>query len=1835
MNVTESLLQKIVPFVIRRALGPLLDEEQKHNLNVGLPGNGRIVFRDIEFSPRELTKRVQAASAGTAAAICVSRARVKSLTVQISLFASSRSSNGEGAPLLLVDLDGLLVEIAPVGSSVNQPSKSDGDESSACEEGKIPTTGSCPGDSTLQKNIQQLNEESCGENNFDADINQSRISKWIQNAIACMQCRASHVEIKVLDASLNSAITLDIESVSYSPDNNEASCDNGNCSVQPAVTSKTLSVSGLSMSCLHGDMTRGRTKILQSIGQCQIKSRMEYAISGKCTYTDVEIFVENLDFEIGAISLKCLRQVMSDMCEGASASKVHADDTESELGNRSRHGQLESAENSNGFTNAYQQPANGGILVEGSADDILYLEAFYDATDQSMSKYMSFVAPSRDSSDLTIKLHLLEMSVKCCLENESNLADAATTSAEKNCHVLDEYLLIMISDVNASATITAIRTTAHCEISYFGIEASLIEDGRIIVYPIVRFTEGEDCSDFVVTPAHISLSLQTKKRSRRNDKEQEHVNTAVDVNMQHLELFYRKNVLFRIQEAFGNSGATSSPSKQNEPTRKTDKEVNSNMSVTCSCPEMTLLFPFSENSVAAMARKNLLLRKGVATALLSSSIGVSLESIFTELKGNVRNDFRISCQSGSFFIVTRNSKRLNLAAFSSEPEVQSKSEVVLQHLPASCATSAFPIIPPLRKVCEGDSSNSTIRAKDPQSDMIKEMLRCQSTIQLHMPSCAVDMTLQERQYIQSVLADTFGSATNPVDEDENDTKEIESEQMSAIALSCDQFVMILHEGDTCSVGEASTSFVFVSDGFQLHSVLSSLAGMSQMRVVSRDVTLYEGELKPVDNCPFPHKLHKHCRQLKMRGIESLEKTAPVFYRTKLSTPVCPGKPSFQFDVINSVEGDRSVYVSFHDITYRYQLESNWFYRFIAVLQGYRCPRPGENMDTDNKNESEEQMSASVDEPLTKLFLLASDSAVDYTTPVKHSQARFVFHIGEAHISSNMISNAPFLSFKISVSDISGYLINQRYLHTWENQRLSCGSIILNVADMHASSKFHDIRQGTSLRDTLVSMGFVNATTLDTVTCFAKMNRSNPSNQSPRIHLTLSVGLLSINTCRDSFQCLTATIGEWWTEFSAPTEHELEKLRAAEAAKEFINAAKSANDQSQTENANDAEVGILDSIDNDMFSRKINEKAKVGTAVEHVRPFDQVPDSELSATELRQKHSIEADDVASNLAKSLLIQNYYTVDTTAGSNNVDMGRKSDVTEVPLSEFLLGGHDWTKIEHSWFFNDFNSDDEEQRAMWFPTLEKNGDPLSKKRSPLHIFPTHIPISSNLCDPLAMGDMNAASHAGTIESPAVNVQVIIREMSACLRFFDGYDWTSADLVGGDQTQSASPVHSGSKSKSSSRKDELLGALLNDNYLTSAEETYAPLLKDDFCVVSRPKHVRHSDRYFEIAIDGLKLRMDSFLDSDDHHLTSCLDLKVMNLFFSETISRPYVKKLLGEWVNDYEHPRDANDGVVMMKMVSMQPTTRISVDGKLMSDESKVTLQLLPLRVNLDQHALVFIRGFFAGDASDHNESGNTDEPVGTFFQEFNVKPCKLKVNYSPIGVDYNALRTGSYLELLNLFPLEDMELLLKSLSIGGVTGWGAVINEMLRYWVEDISSTQIHKFVTGAAPFNTISNIGNGVANLVLLPVDQYKRERKIGRGVRNGASSFANTVALEALNTTSKISKHVARALDTPNHLPTRPGIPRNIREASSHSYDSFSRGVQLATHTIVAVPCREYKANGATGAVRGVVRAIPVAVMAPLSGATEALSYTLLGARNQMRPDLYKEEEVMQRREGLYR
>lgn len=56
---------------------------------------------------------------------------------------------------------------------------------------------------------------------------------------------------------------------------------------------------------------------------------------------------------------------------------------------------------------------------------------------------------------------------------------------------------------------------------------------------------------------------------------------------------------------------------------------------------------------------------------------------------------------------------------------------------------------------------------------------------------------------------------------------------------------------------------------------------------------------------------------------------------------------------------------------------------------------------------------------------------------------------------------------------------------------------------------------------------------------------------------------------------------------------------------------------------------------------------------------------------------------------------------------------------------------------------------------------------------------------------------------------------------------------------------------------------------------------------------------------------------------------------------------------------------------------------------------------------------------------------------------------------------------------------------------------------------------------PVRPFANIGAGMADLVLLPLEQLKRDGRVLFGLRRGAASFAHAVTVETLDVGSRLA------------------------------------------------------------------------------------------------------------------
>ena len=252
-----------------------------------------------------------------------------------------------------------------------------------------------------------------------------------------------------------------------------------------------------------------------------------------------------------------------------------------------------------------------------------------------------------------------------------------------------------------------------------------------------------------------------------------------------------------------------------------------------------------------------------------------------------------------------------------------------------------------------------------------------------------------------------------------------------------------------------------------------------------------------------------------------------------------------------------------------------------------------------------------------------------------------------------------------------------------------------------------------------------------------------------------------------------------------------------------------------------------------------------------------------------------------------------------------------------------------------------------------------------------------------------------------------------------------------------------------------------------------------------------------------------------------------------------------------------------------------------------------------------------------------------------------RLKLDYKPKRVDYNLLREGKTIELMNFFHFEGAEMTLRHITLRGISGWPRLFDTLNDIWTPDVKANQLADVLSGVAPIRSLVNVGAGVADLVLLPIEQYQKDRRIIRGVQKGAASFAKTTALEAVRLGARLATGTQVILEQAEHIlggrMSQPlqgeavaegsdelisryaSRPEDMRDALAQAYGGLSRGLTSAAQTILAVPMEVYERtdpDGPGGIARPVVKAVPIAVLRGARGATEALAKTMQGFQAQL-------------------
>lgn len=338
-------------------------------------------------------------------------------------------------------------------------------------------------------------------------------------------------------------------------------------------------------------------------------------------------------------------------------------------------------------------------------------------------------------------------------------------------------------------------------------------------------------------------------------------------------------------------------------------------------------------------------------------------------------------------------------------------------------------------------------------------------------------------------------------------------------------------------------------------------------------------------------------------------------------------------------------------------------------------------------------------------------------------------------------------------------------------------------------------------------------------------------------------------------------------------------------------------------------------------------------------------------------------------------------------------------------------------------------------------------------------------------------------------------------------------------------------------------------------------------------------------------------------------------------------------------------------------------------------------------------------------------------------IHPITLKVDYKPKVFNIGNFREGQVIELMNLFRLDAAEIQLSHIKLTGIKGMDGLLDKLSKEWLPHILNTQKGNMVSGVSPVRSIVNLSTGVSDLVLLPIQQYRKDGRLMKGIQRGTSSFARATAIEAIKLSSRVATGAQVILEHADGFfsPTTPpsstatfsssssssaqlqqlhdqhqhfvytdvngteitatdddivpikssssvaaatvpnskgkekyrrssssgGSPSDLTEGLQFAYQNISKNLGSAAQTIFAVPTEiqtednhgneyEYGTSHGSNSSRGsgsgsgsnakaVIRAVPVAVIKPMIGLTDAFQNILTGLRNSIDPVMRLQSE----------
>ena len=318
----------------------------------------------------------------------------------------------------------------------------------------------------------------------------------------------------------------------------------------------------------------------------------------------------------------------------------------------------------------------------------------------------------------------------------------------------------------------------------------------------------------------------------------------------------------------------------------------------------------------------------------------------------------------------------------------------------------------------------------------------------------------------------------------------------------------------------------------------------------------------------------------------------------------------------------------------------------------------------------------------------------------------------------------------------------------------------------------------------------------------------------------------------------------------------------------------------------------------------------------------------------------------------------------------------------------------------------------------------------------------------------------------------------------------------------------------------------------------------------------------------------------------------------------------------------------------------------KLIHDQATI----LPLRLHIDQDALDFMTRFFEFKAPSAPMQVSKSEAA--FLQRVEINSIRVKFDFKPKRVDYAGIRSGRTNEFMNFFILEQADMVLRHVIIYGVSGFDKLGKTLNDIWMPDVKQNQLPSILAGLAPIRSLVNVGDGVRNLVTIPIREYRKDGRVVRSLQKGAIAFAKTTTSELVKLGAKLAMGTQTVLQGAEDLLTQPvrrsdmdngwedakfeeedkpqisayaEQPVGVVQGLRGGYANLERDLLTAKDAIIAMPGEILESDTAGAAARAVWRGAPTIILRPAMGVSNAVGQTLMGATNSLDPSNRKRIE----------